>query len=291
MSTEVEDRAANPDPAGPAGPAGPEGPTSGDPAVTLPAADVARAHLKGLIEALVFVSEHPLSVNEIAKAAGAADKKLVRLLADELRHEYARRGIHLDEVAGGLFFRTSAVYAPFVRDVSAKRPVRMTRAQLETLAIVAYRQPLTRPEVDDIRGVDSGPVMKTLLDRDLVKVLGKKDEPGRPLLYGTTAAFLEFFGLKSLKDLPSLREFTELSDDSRRVYAREMGDEAETQADLGTLAAAASEVAAGSDFEGERTDPSLSTIAADGAQDASATVEPTGPDVPADRATDPEAQR
>src|SRR6266436_5858494 len=94
MSTEVEDRAANHDPAGP------EGPLSGDPAVTLPAADVARAHLKGLIEALVFVSEHPLSVNEIAKAAGEADKKVVRNLADELRQEYARRGIHLDEVAG-----------------------------------------------------------------------------------------------------------------------------------------------------------------------------------------------
>jgi segregation and condensation protein B len=101
----------------------------------------------------------------------------------------------------------------------------MTRAQVETLAIIAYRQPLTRPEVDEIRGVDSGATMKMLLERELIKILGKKDEPGRPLLYGTTPAFLEFFGLKSLKDLPPLREFTELSEESRRVYEEEMGAE------------------------------------------------------------------
>jgi segregation and condensation protein B len=216
------------------------------PAATVPAADISRAHLKGLIEALVFVADQPVALNDIAKAAGRADRKLVKALAEELRQDYARRGIHLDEVAGGLIFRTNAAYAPFIRDAAAKKPVRMTRAQLETLAIIAYRQPLTRPEVDEVRGVDSGPVMKMLLERDLIKILGKKDEPGRPLLYGTTHNFLEFFGLKALKDLPSLREFTELNDDSRRVYDREMADAADatTASDLATLAAAAS--AAGS---------------------------------------------
>lgn len=225
------------------------------PAATVPAADLSRAHLKGLIEALVFVADQPLAINEIAKAAGRADRKLVKALADELRQDYARRGVHLDEVAGGLIFRTNPAYAPFIRDAAAKKPVRMTRAQLETLAIIAYRQPLTRPEVDDVRGVDSGAVMKMLLERDLIKILGKKDEPGRPLLYGTTHAFLEFFGLKALKDLPSLREFTELSDDSRRVYDREMGDspDAPTDPDLATLAAAAS--AAGTADRGETSDP------------------------------------
>jgi len=212
------------------------------PAITVPAADLSRAHLKGLIEALVFVSDQPLSLHDITKAAGRADRKLVRALADELRQDYARRGIHLEEVAGGLIFRTNPAYAPFIRDAVAKKPVRMTRAQLETLAIIAYRQPLTRPEVDDVRGVDSGPVMRMLLERGLIKILGKKDEPGRPLLYGTTPTFLEFFGLKALKDLPSLREFTELNDDSRRAYEREMGDspDAPTDPDLATLAAAAS---------------------------------------------------
>ncbi|HMI87318.1 MAG TPA: SMC-Scp complex subunit ScpB [Polyangiaceae bacterium] len=221
------------------------------PAVTMPAVDVTRAHLKGLIEALVFVADQPLSLNDIAKAAGRADRKLVRALADELRQDYARRGIHLDEVAGGLIFRTNAAYAPFVRDAAAKKPVRMTRAQLETLAIIAYRQPLTRPEVDEVRGVDSGPVMKMLLERGLIKILGKKDEPGRPLLYGTTHTFLEFFGLKALKDLPSLREFTELNDDSRRVYDREMADspDAPTDSDLATLTAAASAVGPGAPVE------------------------------------------
>jgi segregation and condensation protein B len=237
MSTESEHRDTNPEIV--------EVGESEPPAVTVPAGDVSRAHLKGLIEALVFASDHPLSVNDIAKSAGRADKKLIRALCDELRQEYARRGFHLEEVAGGLIFRTSAAYAPFVRDMVAKKPMRMTRAQVETLAIISYRQPITRPEVDDIRGVDSGPVMKLLLDRDLIRILGKKDEPGRPLLYGTTQVFLEFFGLKSLKDLPSLREFTELSDESRRVYEREMEaapDEA-TDADVDALATAASVVA------------------------------------------------
>src|SRR5262245_16625547 len=179
MSTEVEERDTNPD-------AVPEGATgeSEPPAVTVPTGDVGRAHLKGLIEALVFASDHPLAINDLAKAAGRADKKLVRALCDELRQEYSRRGFHLEEVAGGLIFRTSATYAPFVRDMLARKPVRMTRAQLETLSIIAYRQPITRPEVDDVRGVDSGPVIKLLLERDLVRVLGKKEEPGRPLLYG-----------------------------------------------------------------------------------------------------------
>jgi segregation and condensation protein B len=269
---------------------GDDPPPSEPPAATIPAADVARAHLKGLIEALVFVSEHPLSINDIVKAAGGADKKLVRQLADELRQEYVRRGIHLEEVGGGFVFRTNAAYAPFIRDVTAKKPVRMTRAQLETLAIVAYRQPLTRPEVDDIRGVDSGPVLKTLLDRDLVRILGKKNEPGRPLLYGTAPAFLEFFGLKSLKDLPSLREFTELSDESRRTYDREMGGEPDepTTADVASLAAAASAVASAHDASSKPTDPSLRTLPDIGDADPQNQDDPTDPGSNVDRPTDPD---
>ena len=106
----------------------------------------------------------------------------------ELSESYAGRGIVLSEVAGGWMFRTNAGYAPFVRELTTQRPVRLTRAQVETLAIVAYRQPVTRPEVDDIRGVDCGATLKLLLERDLARILGKRDEPGRPLLYGTTSA-------------------------------------------------------------------------------------------------------
>ncbi len=184
---------------------------------------ISRAHLKGLLEALIFVSDHPIKANDLAKTA-AASSKLVRELLVELKAEYDSRGVQLDEVAGAWIFRSNVAYAPFVRDLAKQKPVRLSRAQVETLAILAYRQPITRPEIDDIRGVDCGPVLKVLLERDLVRILGRKDEPGRPMLYGTTSIFLEFFGLKSLKDLPTLREFTELSEDSRRVVERELGD-------------------------------------------------------------------
>ena len=100
------------------------------------------------------------------------------------------------------------------------KPQRLTRAALETLAIIAYRQPVTRPEIEDIRGVDCGAVVKALLERRLVKILGKKEEPGRPMLYGTTQEFLEFFALKDLASLPTLREFHELSEEHRDIVEK-----------------------------------------------------------------------
>jgi segregation and condensation protein B len=187
------------------------------------ARELSREHLQGLLEALVFASDKPMKDREIARLASAPVKQ-VRVVLAELKASYATRGIVLDEIAGGWLFRTNVQFAPFVRELSAERPVRLTRAQVETLAIVAYRQPVTRPEVDDIRGVDSGATLKLLLERDLLRILGKKDEPGRPLLYGTTSAFLEFFGLKSLKELPTLKEFTELSDESRHAAEAELGE-------------------------------------------------------------------
>jgi segregation and condensation protein B len=176
-----------------------------------------------LLEALVFASDKPMKTGELARLASAPARQVKEVMG-ELRAEYLARGIVLDEVAGGWLFRTNAQYAPFVRELTGGRPVRLSRAQLETLAIAAYRQPITRPEIDVIRGVDSGATLKLLLERDLVRILGKKDEPGRPLLYGTTTHFLEFFNMKSLKDLPTLREFTELSDESLRVAEAELGD-------------------------------------------------------------------
>ena len=182
-----------------------------------------RDHLKGLLEALIFASDKPLRAADLARSAAAPIKE-VKLLLAVLKADYASRGIQLDEVAGGWIFRTHVQFAPFVRDMAAQKPVRLSRAQVETLAILAYRQPITRPEIDEVRGVDCGATLKLLLERDLVKILGKKDEPGRPLLYGTTPHFLEFFGLNSLKDLPTLREYTELNEDSKRVVERELGD-------------------------------------------------------------------
>jgi segregation and condensation protein B len=127
-------------------------------------------------------------------------------------------------VSGGYVLRSNPAYGAFVQKALAMRPVKLSRAQLETLAIIAYRQPITRPEIDDIRGVDSGQVLKGLADRDLIKMLGKKDEAGRPMLYGTTQTFLELFSLDSLKGLPNLREFTELSEDSREKFAEVTGE-------------------------------------------------------------------
>ncbi|MBN2195345.1 MAG: SMC-Scp complex subunit ScpB, partial [Polyangiaceae bacterium] len=184
-----------------------------------------RAYLKGLVEAILFVSDRPLQTKEVARAA-RIDKRRTQELIDELRAERGSSGVRLDEVAGGYAFRSHPRYATYLRGFLAQRPVRLSRAQLETLAIIAYRQPITRPEVDDIRGVDTGPVLKGLLERDLIRILGKKDEPGRPMLYGTTTAFLELFSLQSLRELPTLREFTELSEDSRRKFEDELGEEA-----------------------------------------------------------------
>ncbi|MBL8682686.1 MAG: SMC-Scp complex subunit ScpB [Myxococcales bacterium] len=182
---------------------------------------ISELHLKGVIESLVFASDKPMTPADLAKVTRAEAKDIRRLLG-ELHEEYKPRGIHLDEVAGGWQFRSSAANAPFVRELLQAKPVKLTRAQVETLAIVVYRQPVTRPEVDEIRGVDSGAALKILLERDLVRMMGRKEEAGRPVLYGTTPAFLHFFGLKSLRDLPTLREFTELTAESEAELTAKM---------------------------------------------------------------------
>ena len=137
----------------------------------------------------------------------------------ELAADYQERGLVLQQVSGGYQFRTRSQFSVWVQQLIAGRPVRLSRAQLETLAIVAYRQPITRPEIDDIRGVDSSATLKLLIDRALIRVLGKKEEVGRPMLYGTTKEFLDFFSLGDLRELPTLREYSELSDESRQVMS------------------------------------------------------------------------
>ena len=204
-----------------------EAPRAGDGTADRPGLEksiaVRDTHLKSILESLIFVADKPVTIRQLAKAAKTKSAEVQPLIA-ELVTEYEKRGVQLVEVASGFQFRSAVVNAPFVRDFVARRPVRLTRAQLETLAIVSYRQPVTRPEVDDIRGVDTGSALRVLLERSLLKVLGRKDEPGRPLLYGTSQEFLEFFGLKSLKELPTLKEFTELSDESRGIFEKRLGE-------------------------------------------------------------------
>ena len=175
-----------------------------------------------LVEALLFLAERPLPVEAIRQATGL-DVARIRKALEEVAGHFREgvSGIVLHEVANGWQLRTSPDTSDFARRFLRLKPQRLTRAALETLAIVAYRQPATRPEVEEIRGVDSGAVMKALLERKLLKILGKKEEPGRPIIYGTTREFLEFFALKDLASMPTLREFHELSEEHREIVEKE----------------------------------------------------------------------
>lgn len=174
-----------------------------------PAAEArASKRLRSILESLLFSTAEPLALGKLLEALPGYEKRAVVRSLAELGEEYARdeRGFRLQQVAGGFQLRTAPANAEFVKALLAQRPVRLTRASLETLAVIAYRQPVTRPEIEAIRGVDVDAVLTTLLERRLVRVLGRKDVVGRPLLYGTTAEFLETFGLKDLASLPTLEE-------------------------------------------------------------------------------------
>ncbi len=180
--------------------------------------------LKQLVEALVFASDKPMTVQRLRQLTRVSDIPRLEAALAELATDYADRGIVLQQVSGGYQFRTRTQWSQWVQQLIAGRPVRLTRAQLETLAIIAYRQPITRPEIDDIRGVDSSATLKLLIDRQLIRILGKKEEAGRPMLYGTTKEFLDFFSLGDLRELPTLREYSELTAESRQVITDRLGD-------------------------------------------------------------------
>ena len=178
--------------------------------------------VRTITETLLFLAERPLTVDELRQATGIEVERLEKAL-DKLSGHYREGvcGIVLHEVAGGWQLRSSPDNSAFARRWLKVKPQRLTRAALETLAIIAYRQPVTRPEIEEIRGVDCGAVVKALLERRLIKILGKKEEPGRPMLYGTTKEFLEFFALKDLASLPTLREFHELSEEHREIVEKQ----------------------------------------------------------------------
>jgi segregation and condensation protein B len=171
--------------------------------------------LESILESLLFAADRPLVVNELKRLLGERDPKRLTAALEALKIRHAESGIQLVSVAGGWQFRTHPGNGAWVAKLVAGRPTRLSRAMMETLSIVAYRQPITRPEIDEIRGVDCGPVLHTLLDRGLIRVIGKKEEVGRPMLYGTTPEFLKIFSLRDLADLPTLREFHELGTDDR----------------------------------------------------------------------------
>ncbi|MBW2715768.1 MAG: SMC-Scp complex subunit ScpB [Deltaproteobacteria bacterium] len=167
---------------------------------------------RSIAEALILASSEPISIARLAKLIPRCTPAKARTLVDDLNAEYVaqQRAFEICEVSGGYQMRTHSEYASYLQQLRSTRPLRLSNAALETLAIVAYRQPLTRAEVENVRGVDAGPVMRSLLERKLLKLAGHREVPGRPMLYATSKRFLEVFGLADLEDLPTLRELEEL---------------------------------------------------------------------------------
>lgn len=165
----------------------------------------------GLLEALLLASGDPLPIQRVEELLGCA-KADVLALAESLKQIYAadNRGLELVNVSSKLQLRTKALYADYVRNLIAIKPRKLSQAALETLAVIAYQQPVVKSEIDKIRGVDVAPTIKTLLERNLVKILGYQATVGQPALYGTTEEFLSIFGLSSLAELPSLRDLKAL---------------------------------------------------------------------------------
>lgn len=168
--------------------------------------------IKNIIESLLFVAESPLTVDRLKNVLEVSDAQAVRKTLKALADEYNARqgGFFLREVAGGFQICTRPEYNHWVKRMLQPAPYRLSKAALETLALVAYNQPIMRSNIEHIRGVDCGGTLRTLLERKLIRILGRKEIPGRPLIYGTTKEFLEIFGLKDLKDLPSLKEIEEI---------------------------------------------------------------------------------
>ncbi|MGD1091752.1 MAG: SMC-Scp complex subunit ScpB [Bryobacteraceae bacterium] len=171
------------------------------------------AQLRAVLEAIVYITDEPLSAQQMAAALSQPIDKIKRLL-DELVAEYARpeHGLSIREVAGGYKMATKAEHHEAVRAFVKKLtpPLKLSLAALETLAVIAYKQPVTAPEIMEIRGVQGASVLKTLLDRKLISESGRKNVVGKPILYKTTKDFLVQFGLKDLSELPTLKEFEEL---------------------------------------------------------------------------------
>jgi segregation and condensation protein B len=170
--------------------------------------------LAPVLEAVVFAAADPLPVRRMKDVVEGATTAEIKAALGELQRECAHRGVRLVEVAGGWQFRTAPEQHDVVKRLFKERPFRLTRAGIETLAVVAYRQPVTRAEIEAIRGVDVSGVLESLLERRMIRVAGRRDVPGRPLVYTTTQEFLEMFGLKDLRSLPTLAE---LGDDLQNM--------------------------------------------------------------------------
>ena len=192
--------------------------------------------LRSIVESLLFISDAPLTIDRLCAILEEYERADIRSVLDLLRDDYAREGsgIYLAEVAGGFQLRSRPENADFIRRLVRGKTFKFSRSALETLAMIAYRQPITRAEVEYLRGVDTGGVLKTLLEKKMIRIIGKKDIPGKPLIYGTTREFLEVFNLPDLASLPTLKDIHELADQYTDMEQAELpleipagGDDAE----------------------------------------------------------------
>ncbi len=173
-----------------------------------------RTQLKMIVEAALFANSQALTIEDLENLFEEEERPKRAILRDilsELRTDYLERGVELVEVASGYRFQVKSTLAPWIKRLFTQRPPRSSRALLETLALIAYRQPITRGEIETIRGVSvSSAIIKTLRDYQWIRVLAYRESPGRPALYGTTKTFLDHFNLKSLDELPSLMTLQEM---------------------------------------------------------------------------------
>ncbi|MDP3804885.1 MAG: SMC-Scp complex subunit ScpB [Candidatus Omnitrophota bacterium] len=170
-----------------------------------------RDQAKKIIEALLFVSDKPISIDALKDVIKEIDPADVRAIIEELNGEYGASGrsFNIKEIAGGFQMLTDPVYSKWIAALYKRPSDRLTGPSLETMAIIAYKQPITRSDIEVIRGVNVDGVLRTLEERGLIRTRGRLDAPGRPILYGTTTEFLQHFGLKSIEELPRLKEFKE----------------------------------------------------------------------------------
>ncbi|MCX7991372.1 MAG: SMC-Scp complex subunit ScpB [Proteobacteria bacterium] len=190
-----------------------------------------RRDLIPLVEAIIFASDKPISADKIAKYL-EIEKEAISEIVDYLMEYYKgneTRGIEIAEVAEGFFFRTKLRFSPSLKKVVLGKEAQLSKSLMETLSIIAFKQPITRAEIEHLRGVDSNNAIRGLLEKKLIKIVGRKDVPGRPHVYGTTKEFLLAFGLKSLLDLPNLREIKEMEKE-RAVQPQLIGDDYEDKA-------------------------------------------------------------
>jgi segregation and condensation protein B len=204
--------------------------------------------LKLVLEALLFAAEKPLSAREIHAWLPEETLEATIEALEALREDYTKmeRSFSITEVAGGFQFRTDPEYSPFILKMMKSAPNRLSKAALETLAIVAYKQPILRQEVERLRGVDVGGILRTLMEKGLVRIVGRKNIPGKPLIYGTTKRFLEVFDLTDLESLPKLKEIQALG-----------SNEEETEQNRGEMETSLQEEVRLPDTQSSRIDPGV----------------------------------